>query len=304
MKGTLFCVAFALSTGCGAGSSTKPDPVVTLSSVSLSGTLSFTGLNQAVQLAALAEMSDLTTRDVSGLSVWQSSDGAVLAVSPSGLVTAIGYGTAAVAATYQGKVGSAQGTVPRPAVCDGSLTFAGRTVGSAGGTDTVGVTVSPAGCEWDGHSGSLWIAVTAGSSGRGNGSVGPWFRRTAVPASAKARLKSPARSGSPPGSTRAATASVRKLPIRPHFAKDTVFWEPGRHRVQVTLNLTSGSCTWTASSSDPQWLTVQQQSGSGNIVIGFSVAANPSSSGRSGRIEVRWPGPQVGENILVNQSGR
>jgi hypothetical protein len=304
MKGTLFCVAFALSAGCGAGNSTKPDPVVTLSSVSLSGTLSFTGLNQAAQLAALAEMSDQTTRDVSGLSVWQSSDGAVLAVSPSGLVTAIGYGTAAVAATYQGKVGSAQGTVPRPAVCDGSLTFSSRTVGSAGGTDTVGVTVSPAGCEWTATSGSLWIAVTAGSSGRGNGSVsyvvssysGSSQRQGTLEIAGKilvVRQDPPVQPPPPSASCQYGLTSPKTLSFGSQGGTGT-----------VTFNLTSGSCTWTGSSSDPQWLTVQQQSGTGNITIGFSVAANPSSSGRSGRIEVRWPGPQVGENILVNQSGR
>jgi Carboxypeptidase regulatory-like domain len=68
----------------------------------------------------------------------------------------------------------------------------------------------------------------------------------------------------------------------------------------VTFTRTSGSCTWTASSTAPSWLGLTETSGTGQIVIHFTVAPNSGAS-RQGQIQVRWPGPQAGENIIVNQ---
>lgn len=74
----------------------------------------------------------------------------------------------------------------------------------------------------------------------------------------------------------------------------------------VSWTLVSGSgCTWTARvPGDFPWITTQDTAGSGNITVRFSVAANTTATSRSGRIEVRWPGPQQGENILITQAAR
>ncbi len=73
----------------------------------------------------------------------------------------------------------------------------------------------------------------------------------------------------------------------------------------VSWTLVSGTgCTWTARvPSDFPWITTQDTSGTGNITVRFSVSANTGAA-RSGRIEVRWPGPQQGENILITQPAR
>jgi hypothetical protein len=71
----------------------------------------------------------------------------------------------------------------------------------------------------------------------------------------------------------------------------------------ATFTLTSGSCTWTASST-ASWVSLLDTSGTGNIAIRYTVAPNSGTAARQATIEVRWPGPQVGENILIAQSGR
>jgi hypothetical protein len=66
----------------------------------------------------------------------------------------------------------------------------------------------------------------------------------------------------------------------------------------ITFSLASGSgCTWTAGTAD-SFITVQDISGTGDIRVRYTVAAG---AGRTGIIQVRWPGPQVGENIIVVQ---
>ncbi len=62
-----------------------------------------------------------------------------------------------------------------------------------------------------------------------------------------------------------------------------------------------GTCSWTAS-ADQSWITVQDTSGSGNISVRYTVAANTTGVDRQGLIQVRWPGPQAGENIQIVQS--
>jgi len=76
----------------------------------------------------------------------------------------------------------------------------------------------------------------------------------------------------------------------------------GSARITLT-HVSGGGCTWTAAST-VSWITVLDPAGSGNIVIRYNVAENTSTSSRQGRIEVRWPGPQLGQNILVSQAGR
>lgn len=82
----------------------------------------------------------------------------------------------------------------------------------------------------------------------------------------------------------------------------TVLFESSGGSGNVTFQRTSGSCTWTANSSDPSWLTVVDASGTGHITVRYNVGPNSTAQNRQGLIHVRWPGPQVGENITINQS--
>ena len=72
----------------------------------------------------------------------------------------------------------------------------------------------------------------------------------------------------------------------------------------ATFTQTMGTnCTWTATASVAfPWISVQDPGGSGHIVVRYTVGANSSPSQREGRIEVRWPGSQQGENITISQA--
>jgi len=59
-----------------------------------------------IQLTATAQMTDATTRDVTGAAVWQSSNSAAATVSSTGMVTVVGGGELDVGATYQNISGS------------------------------------------------------------------------------------------------------------------------------------------------------------------------------------------------------
>lgn len=58
------------------------------------------------QLAATAKMSDGSSRDVTALSMWQSSNTAIAIISPSGMLTVVSEGDVEARATYQGVIGS------------------------------------------------------------------------------------------------------------------------------------------------------------------------------------------------------
>jgi hypothetical protein len=73
--------------------------------------------------------------------------------------------------------------------------------------------------------------------------------------------------------------------------------------IEIRFRLVSGSnCTWTAR-ANTSWITVLDSGGTGEIRVPFTVAPNGGGL-RSGRVEVRWSGPQEGQNITVNQLGQ
>jgi carboxypeptidase family protein len=97
----------ALVAACAGGGSVPgsptptPAPSVTAITVTGQAPSGFT-----VQLTAIARLSDGTTRDVTAVSEWSSSNESVIRVSPTGLATIVGLGSADVRAAYQQVVGS------------------------------------------------------------------------------------------------------------------------------------------------------------------------------------------------------
>jgi hypothetical protein len=92
-------------TACGGKSAGPPvSPSPTLTAIAIQG-LSSTPLEigQTAQARAVATYSDGTTREVQA--VWTSSNLSVLSVTPSGLVTAVGAGTAEIVATVSNVTG-------------------------------------------------------------------------------------------------------------------------------------------------------------------------------------------------------
>jgi len=61
--------------------------------------------------AAVANMSNGTTENVTTTAAWTSSNPSIATVSTSGLVTAIAQGTVSISATFDNVTGSAQAAV-------------------------------------------------------------------------------------------------------------------------------------------------------------------------------------------------
>ena len=61
-------------------------------------------------------------------------------------------------------------TVNQDGACPLSISPSGRTFVAAGGTGTIAVTTDPT-CMWTAVPNVVWITITSGSSGTGNGTV-------------------------------------------------------------------------------------------------------------------------------------
>lgn len=101
---------------------TPPTPSPTVTRVSISGNLSLTRIGETTQLTATATLSDNTTKDVTSAATWQWGDARVVTVSPSGLLTVVGFGATWISANYQSRGAGATVT----ATLSGTFVIAGR----------------------------------------------------------------------------------------------------------------------------------------------------------------------------------
>lgn len=95
---------------CDKDTPATPTPVVV--SVTVSGQLSVVG--QSAPFTAVALLSNGTTEQVSAAAAWSTSNVLVATVTPSGVVTAIGFGTVDISATYRAVVGSTRFAIAGP----------------------------------------------------------------------------------------------------------------------------------------------------------------------------------------------
>jgi hypothetical protein len=100
-----------LATAC--GSATSPSVV---STVTVTGAAPAVGSSS--QYAAVANMSNGTTENVTTTATWTSSNADIATVSAGGLVTAITEGTVAISATFDNITGSTQAAVPAAAASE------------------------------------------------------------------------------------------------------------------------------------------------------------------------------------------
>jgi hypothetical protein len=105
----------------------------TVTSVTVTGTLTIGNIGQTSQLTATAHFAKGTTQDVTTQATWASSDATIAVVSPSGLVTSSGLGTATITATYHDVSGATKVTVTRPP----AFTISGLVTESVPTTSTV-----------------------------------------------------------------------------------------------------------------------------------------------------------------------
>jgi hypothetical protein len=196
-----------------------------------------------------------------------------IAYSEMSSVTQFGYDTIAYVMTT-------------PGTCTFTLSPTSRSLSSAGGADSVSVSAAP-NCAWTAASNASWISITYGLSGSGNGTVG---YSVAANTTTSARNGTMTIAGQTFTVSQAATTSCTYA-ISP--ASQSV--NPAGGTGSVGVSSTSG-CAWTAS-SNASWISITSgSSGSGNGTVGYSAAANTTTSSRSGALTV------AGQTFTVNQA--
>jgi hypothetical protein len=169
--------------------------------------------------------------------------------------------------------------------CTPTISPGSQSVAAAGGTGSSAVTAA-AGCTWSSVSNATWISVTAGATGTASGSVG---------FSVAANTATTSRTGtlSIAGSTFTVTqAGACSYAISPNSLSPAAAGGTGSSTVTTTTG-----CAWT-SVSNATWITVNSgASVTGSGSTGFTVAANTSTSSRTGTLTI------AGKTFTVNQAG-
>ncbi len=172
------------------------------------------------------------------------------------------------------------------AACTFGLDSGSAAVPAQGGSGSLAVTTNLASCTWQAVSSvPAWLAVTAGASGTGNGSVA-W----AAAASS--------------GEARAATLTIgdQVFTVDQAAAPCALTVTPEHFSVQgagvtrsVTVSANVAACAWTAASNDPDWLTVTAgASGEGSGTVAVTIAPGEGAA-RSGTLEI------AGQIVAVSQ---
>src|SRR4030095_8428540 len=158
---------------------------------------------------------------------------------------------------------------------------------AGGATGSVTVTAAT-GCTWSSTSNDAWITFSGASTGSGNGSVNY---------SVAANSSSVSRTGTLTIAGQTFTVTQAGVPcsfaISPTSNPSVV---AGGATGSVTVTAPTG-CTW-SSTSNAAWITFSgATTGSGNGGINYSVAANSSTSSRTGTLTI------AGQTFTVTQAG-
>ncbi len=174
----------------------------------------------------------------------------------------------------------------KPGPCSYAVSPATQTITSTASTGTVAVTAT-AGCVWTSSSSATWLTITDGKSGVGDGTVSYSFLANTSSSSRTATLTA---AGKSVAITQSAACTFTASPTSQSFTS-----AGGTGTVSVT---TRSDCAWTASvSTSASWITISAgQSGLGNGTVSYSVAANSSTSSRSGTMTV------AGRTVTISQS--
>jgi hypothetical protein len=174
---------------------------------------------------------------------------------------------------------------PPPAACTYTIAPTAQNVPSTASTGTVNVTTTAA-CAWTAVSNAVWLTVTSGASGTGNGIVG--FSVAANSGAARTGMVTIATQ------TFSVTQAAGAAPCSYSIAPTSQNVDANANTSTVAVTTTAG-CAWTAVSGAP-WLTVTTgASGTGNGSVGVSIAANTGAA-RSGTVTI------AGQTFTVNQA--
>jgi hypothetical protein len=168
-----------------------------------------------------------------------------------------------------------------------SLNPSSQNFGVSGSNGIVNVIATGSTCSWTAVSNASFITVNSGSSGTGNGTVG--FTVAANP-----------NSGQRTGSITIAglTFTVSQDGTNCSYSIAPTSQTLGASASTNTVNVTASTgCTWTATSNDPSFLSVNSgANGSGNGTVTYTTAANSTTSQRSGTLTI------AGQTFTVTQA--
>ncbi|MCW5963601.1 MAG: hypothetical protein KIT83_06155 [Bryobacterales bacterium] len=302
------------SSGTGNGSATlsfAANPNAT----SRSGTATVAGRTVTVTQAAAAACS--YTLSATSLSTSNTGgSGSVNVTSTSGCAWNAGSNAAWITVSA-GASGSGSGTVslsfaanPNTTSRTGTVTIAGQTVtvtqaaapcvytlsatslstSNAGGSGAVNVT-STSGCSWNAGSNAAWITVSAGASGSGSGTVSLSFA---------ANPNTTSRTGTVTiaGQTVTVTQPGTPAPIVCSYTvTPTSISMPSNGGGSNVSIVADGACSWSAS-SQAGWVGISSATGTGNGTLALTVAANSTTSSRTGTLTV------AGQAVTITQAGQ
>ncbi|MBZ5608499.1 MAG: hypothetical protein LAP38_09590 [Acidobacteriia bacterium] len=162
-----------------------------------------------------------------------------------------------------------------------------NSIPAAGGTGLVLITTAPT-CAWTAKSNVSWITITAGSSGTGGGAVS---YTVAANTSSSSRTGTLTIADQTHTVTQAAAAACT---YALNASGNSFAAAGGSAGVLVTA---SAGCFWTAASNN-SWITITSApSGTGGGTVSYTVAANTSTSQRTGTMTI------AGLTFTVTQAG-
>jgi hypothetical protein len=208
------------------------------------------------------------------------------------------------------------------APCTFTLNGSSQTIDAMGGRHSVAVSTQ-APCRWTATSQASWIAIAAGDSGTGSGTVtlavsangteprsgtvliaGQTFTITQLGTPAQpVPGPPPSPAPAPPAPTPPSPAPPAPTPPTPpspvctfslSVTTQSVPAAGGQRQVGVTAS--TSTCTWTATTSTP-WITITAgAAGTGNGQTTYTVSANTTLSARTGTVTV------AGRSVTVTQA--
>jgi hypothetical protein len=256
------------------GSSSSSGPAVTL--VSLTGIAPSIGNSSG--FTATATLSDTTSKNVTSLATWQSSNTSVANVV-GGIVIGVAAGQADISATYQNVTGTVH-VVIAAAPCAYAVFPLTLSMGSTGGTVTLTVSTGPT-CAWTATSSDSFVTFTSAASGTGTGIVNisvapdPGVARSATLTIGGVRVPI-----TQAGGQAAPNCGAALLPTGADYSAEM-------KEGSVTVTIGSG-CQWTASTTSP-FLILNNKGpafGTGNGSFIYRVFGNLTGAPRSASINV------------------
>ena len=175
-------------------------------------------------------------------------------------------------------------TVTQGGVCNFAVAWTTVNMTAAGGPQTATVSTT-SGCGWTGASNNMsWISITSSASGTGTGSV----TYTVAANTGPARTGTLTIAGQTVTVTQAGACSYTVAPTTQSAATAGASFSAA-----VT---TTNGCNWTGVSNNTSWISITSGSnGTGNGAVFYSVAANTSTSSRTGTLTI------AGRTVTITQ---